>query len=69
MYQFAGAFQHQLCRRGRFVACVTLVAVCLAGCSPALAENADEVLEQPALPVPLADGEGLIFFNLASLFF
>ena len=42
------------------MAFVALVAVCLAGCSPVLAENADEVLEQPAMPVPLADGKCLV---------
>ena len=46
--------------RGRLVACVALATVFLAGCSTALEKNDDEVIEQPAMPVPLADGERLI---------
>jgi hypothetical protein len=44
--------------RGRLVG-YALIAICLAGCSTALEQNADEVLEQPSMPVPLADGERL----------
>ncbi len=68
MHLFDGT-THPLCRGGRFVAYVALAAICLAGCSPALALNADEVVEQPAIPLPLADGEGQYDFNLSTLLF